>query len=181
MNDHNIAGRRKQDKLFCIATAMDSLVLRQCSIQRKPPHCRVTITPIPRGHSSQKTYLYLYILSFVHLNIAINWQGTPWSLYSETEEVISVFRSRMLQLHTTRSWDFMGLSLHSHMEQPSSQMHLKYGDDVIVGILDTGTCPLTISHPCKPCCTVLYLLVASLASHMTWSCSLKGTYSYKII
>uniref|UniRef100_A0A453ITK2 Uncharacterized protein n=2 Tax=Aegilops tauschii subsp. strangulata TaxID=200361 RepID=A0A453ITK2_AEGTS len=73
----------------------------------------------------------------------------------------------MLQLHTTRSWDFMGLSLHSQMEQPSSQMHLKYGDDVIVGILDTGTCPLTISHPGKSCCTVLYLLVASLASHMT--------------
>jgi hypothetical protein len=45
----------------------------------------------------------------------------------------------MLQLHTTRSWDFMGLSLHLQMEQPSSQMHLKYGDDVIVGILDTGT------------------------------------------
>ncbi|KAK1652841.1 hypothetical protein QYE76_070646 [Lolium multiflorum] len=47
----------------------------------------------------------------------------------------------MLQLHTTRSWDFMGLSLHLQMEQPSSQMHLKYGDDVIVGILDTGVWP----------------------------------------
>jgi hypothetical protein len=33
----------------------------------------------------------------------------------------------------------MGLSLHLQMERPSTQMHLKYGDDIIVGILDTGT------------------------------------------
>jgi hypothetical protein len=31
----------------------------------------------------------------------------------------------------------MGLNLHMQMEQ-SSQMHLKFGDDVIVGVLDTG-------------------------------------------
>ena len=53
----------------------------------------------------------------------------------------------MLQLHTTRSWDFMGLSLHLQMEQPSPDTHLKYGDDVIVGILDTGTCSPTVSYP----------------------------------
>lgn len=91
----------------------------------------------------------------------------------------------MLQLHTTRSWDFMGLSLHLKMEQPSSQMHLKYGDDVIVGILDTGTCHLTILHPCKSCCTFLYLLL-----HLhTWkvdclnacSSSLNKICSYHII
>jgi hypothetical protein len=42
-----------------------------------------------------------------------------------------------VELHTTRSWDFMGLNLHTQMEQ-SSQMHLKFGGDVIVGVLDTG-------------------------------------------
>jgi hypothetical protein len=48
----------------------------------------------------------------------------------------------MLEIHTTRSWDFMGLRLHKQMEQ-SSQRHLKFGDDVIVGVLDTGiySCP----------------------------------------
>lgn len=44
--EHNIAGQMKQDKLFCITTAMDSLVLQQCSIQRKLTHCLVTITYI---------------------------------------------------------------------------------------------------------------------------------------
>uniref|UniRef100_J3LK71 Inhibitor I9 domain-containing protein n=1 Tax=Oryza brachyantha TaxID=4533 RepID=J3LK71_ORYBR len=56
------------------------------------------------------------------------------------EEVISVFRSRMLELHTTRSWDFMGLNLHIQMEQ-SAGMQLKFGDDIVVGILDTGVWP----------------------------------------
>ncbi|XP_040377634.1 subtilisin-like protease SBT3.18 [Oryza brachyantha] len=57
-----------------------------------------------------------------------------------SEEVISVFRSRMLELHTTRSWDFMGLNLHIQMEQ-SAGMQLKFGDDIVVGILDTGVWP----------------------------------------
>ena len=39
----------------------------------------------------------------------------------------------------------MGLRLHMQMEQ-SSQRHLKFGDDVIVGVLDTGIC----SCPCSP-------------------------------
>lgn len=65
----------------------------------------------------------------------------------------------MLQLHTTRSWDFMGLRLHTQMEE-SSQMHLKFGDDVIVGILDTGIPHLSTTYiPAKPCNSLeLYVL-----------------------
>ncbi|KAJ4750349.1 Subtilisin-like protease SBT3.3 [Rhynchospora pubera] len=55
------------------------------------------------------------------------------------EGVISVFRSKMLKLHTTRSWDFMGLTL--DYSAHSIPMQLKYGDDVIVAIFDTGVWP----------------------------------------
>lgn len=53
------------------------------------------------------------------------------------DEVVSVFRSRTLQLHTTRSWDFMGLSYGSGGSTP---IQYKYGDDITVGVFDTGTC-----------------------------------------
>ncbi|CAN6285602.1 unnamed protein product [Urochloa humidicola] len=82
--------------------------------------------------------LYNYSCGFSGFAALLN--STQASTLSETEGVISVFRSRILELHTTRSWDFMGLNLHTQMEQPS-QMHLKFGDDVIVGVLDTGVWP----------------------------------------
>ena len=45
--------------------------------------------------------------------------------------VISVIPNRMLSLHTTRSWDFMGLS--------RDAVGGPVGGDVIVALLDTGT------------------------------------------
>ncbi|KAH9661649.1 subtilisin-like protease SBT4.5 [Citrus sinensis] len=50
------------------------------------------------------------------------------------EKVVSVFPSRTLQLHTTRSWDFMGLNL-SITRKRSVESNL------IVGVIDTGIWP----------------------------------------
>ncbi|XP_042506543.1 subtilisin-like protease SBT4.3 [Macadamia integrifolia] len=50
------------------------------------------------------------------------------------EGVVSVFPSRTLQLHTTRSWDFIGLST-AVKRIPKSE------SDVIVGVLDSGIWP----------------------------------------
>lgn len=49
--------------------------------------------------------------------------------------VISVFRSKILKLHTTRSWDFLGLTLDS---SEVSLLQLTYGYDSVVGVFDTG-------------------------------------------
>lgn len=51
--------------------------------------------------------------------------------------VISVFRSRVVELHTTRSWDFLGLNLASHSSE-ANPLQLAYGGDVIVAVLDSG-------------------------------------------
>ncbi|XP_073259633.1 cucumisin-like [Populus alba] len=51
----------------------------------------------------------------------------------EMEGVVSVFPNAQLQVHTTRSWDFMGL--------PESHPRLSAEGDVIVGLLDTGVWP----------------------------------------
>ncbi|XP_039067526.1 cucumisin-like [Hibiscus syriacus] len=47
--------------------------------------------------------------------------------------VVSVFPSQKKQLHTTRSWDFMGFSRHVRRTRHES--------DIIIGMLDTGIWP----------------------------------------
>lgn len=46
------------------------------------------------------------------------------------EGVISVNPNRMYKLHTTRSWDFMNLTLNT--------IRVPKESDVIIGVLDTG-------------------------------------------
>ncbi|XP_042515411.1 subtilisin-like protease SBT4.4 [Macadamia integrifolia] len=50
------------------------------------------------------------------------------------EGVVSVFPSRTIQLHTTRSWDFIGLS-------KAAKRIAGAESDLIVGVLDTGIWP----------------------------------------
>ena len=54
---------------------------------------------------------------------------------ADTEGVISVFKSETLDLHTTRSWDFLGLGIGYSEGIPWQEA---YGGDIIVGIIDTG-------------------------------------------
>ncbi|KAH6832875.1 Subtilisin-like serine endopeptidase family protein [Perilla frutescens var. hirtella] len=52
--------------------------------------------------------------------------------------VVSVFPDPLLQLHTTRSWDFLKFQTHLKIDSnPSSSS----GTDTIIGILDTGIWP----------------------------------------
>ncbi|GMY30183.1 cucumisin-like isoform X1 [Fagus crenata] len=50
--------------------------------------------------------------------------------FSEMEGVISVLPNHKLELHTTRSWDFIGFS--------KGKLGLPLEGDVIIGLLDTG-------------------------------------------
>ncbi|XP_030957527.1 subtilisin-like protease SBT4.15 isoform X1 [Quercus lobata] len=49
----------------------------------------------------------------------------------ENEKVVSVFTSRIRKLHTTRSWDFLGMP-------PSVKRNHQIESNIIVGVLDTG-------------------------------------------
>ncbi|KAL5580907.1 hypothetical protein UlMin_013349 [Ulmus minor] len=55
-------------------------------------------------------------------------------MLSSMKEVVSVFPNRLLQTHTTRSWDFMGLH-----EKKNRKPIVE--SDIIVGVLDTGIWP----------------------------------------
>ncbi|XP_058008057.1 subtilisin-like serine-protease S [Hevea brasiliensis] len=58
---------------------------------------------------------------------------------AETNSVVSVFESRVNKLHTTHSWDFLGVnSLHQYNNQLPMASSLS---DIIVGVIDTGVWP----------------------------------------
>ncbi|VFQ62468.1 unnamed protein product [Cuscuta campestris] len=59
-------------------------------------------------------------------------------------EVVSVFPDPILQLHTTRSWDFLKSSADHSWDRPSSSSS-STGTDTIIGILDTGIWPESAS------------------------------------
>ncbi|XP_072988340.1 subtilisin-like protease SBT3.9 [Typha latifolia] len=57
---------------------------------------------------------------------------------AELPDVISIKPNRYYKAHTTRSWDFLGLSYN----QPGGLLEkAKYGEGVIVGVIDSGIWP----------------------------------------
>ncbi|KOM57404.1 hypothetical protein LR48_Vigan11g043700, partial [Vigna angularis] len=57
-----------------------------------------------------------------------------WSFFPTMDEVVSVIPNQYRKLHTTRSWDFIGLPL-------TAKRKLKSESDIIVALLDTGVTP----------------------------------------
>ncbi|XP_047340633.1 subtilisin-like protease SBT5.3 [Impatiens glandulifera] len=56
-------------------------------------------------------------------------------------DVVSVFENRGKKLHTTRSWDFLGLEENGIVRSSSIWKKAKFGEDTIIGNLDTGVWP----------------------------------------
>jgi hypothetical protein len=56
---------------------------------------------------------------------------------AEFPEVLSVEPSKMHRMATTRSWDFLGLN--NYQMSGSGLLHGgNYGEDVIIGVVDSG-------------------------------------------
>ncbi|XP_031389387.1 subtilisin-like protease SBT3.18 [Punica granatum] len=82
---------------------------------------------------AMQSVLPSYTYSF--LGFAAKLNSIQATTLAKMQGVVSVFGSRILELHTTRSWDFMGLTLDNGRATP---MQLAFGADVIAGILDSG-------------------------------------------
>ncbi|GFQ02884.1 subtilisin-like protease sbt5.3 [Phtheirospermum japonicum] len=64
------------------------------------------------------------------------------SKLSQHPKVVSVFLNQRKQLHTTRSWDFLGLENNIGEVGASSPWNkARFGEDTIIGNLDTGVWP----------------------------------------
>ncbi|KAI0498222.1 hypothetical protein KFK09_021463 [Dendrobium nobile] len=97
-----------------------------------------------KGFSAKLTKQEANILSsivtiFLFLNQTHNHsEQSHRNIYDVSDnEVVSVFRDRILQLHTTRSWDF----LETESGLGSERAHRRATNDVIIGIIDTGIWP----------------------------------------
>ncbi|KAL4588868.1 hypothetical protein LXL04_001765 [Taraxacum kok-saghyz] len=55
--------------------------------------------------------------------------------------VVSVFLNKGRKLHTTRSWDFMGLENNGLISSSSIWKKARFGENTIIGNLDTGVWP----------------------------------------
>lgn len=80
-------------------------------------------------------------------------------LRSGYDGVVSVFRDRILRLHTTRSWDF----LEAESGIGSERLHDRASNDVIIGIIDTGWYSIlsysNTGHDLdSPCCKIIYMV-----------------------
>lgn len=99
-------------------------------------------------------------------------------IFQEHPEVVSVFPNKALKLHTTRSWDFMGLEHNSYVPSSSIWRKARFGEDSIIANLDTGFLLFSFKNYFL---IVLNLLVQPLQLWEPWDRS-RGRYapSFKI-
>ncbi|KAJ0909338.1 putative cucumisin [Helianthus annuus] len=83
------------------------------------------------GSRAEKSLLWSYKRSFN--GFAAKLTEDEKNKIAQMEGVVSVFPSQLKQLHTTRSWDFLGF--------PQDVKRAPLESDVIVGMLDTGVWP----------------------------------------
>ncbi|XP_042445560.1 subtilisin-like protease SBT5.3 [Zingiber officinale] len=72
---------------------------------------------------------------------AANLEDEEAAAISKHPAVISVFPNRGHKLHTTRSWEFMGVEKNGMVLPSSIWAKAKFGEDIIIGNLDTGAWP----------------------------------------
>ncbi|KAF8399720.1 hypothetical protein HHK36_015590 [Tetracentron sinense] len=77
-----------------------------------------------------------------HINgFAANLEEEEAVEISKHPEVISVFINKRKRLHTTRSWDFLGLEKNGKIPTKSIWKKARFGEDTIIGNLDSGVWP----------------------------------------
>ncbi|KAH6818177.1 hypothetical protein C2S51_001780 [Perilla frutescens var. frutescens] len=108
--------------------------LPQGDVSVASTHHSMLQTAVGSTASTKELLVYSYERSFN--GFAAKLTKGEAARIAEMKGVVSVFPDRMLELHTTRSWAFMGFN--------QSKLGASQEGDVIIGLIDTGAWP---EHP----------------------------------
>ncbi|PHT74821.1 hypothetical protein T459_22098 [Capsicum annuum] len=100
-------------------------------------HIRILSSIIPSEESERISVRHSYHHAYRGFCALLTKQEA--TLLSGHEEVVSVFPDPILELHTTRSWDFLGATVGSYYSTYNHSSSSNY--DVIIGVIDTGIWP----------------------------------------
>ncbi|MQM16158.1 hypothetical protein Taro_049113 [Colocasia esculenta] len=96
---------------------------------------------------AQNAIFYSYT-RFIN-GFAANLEEEEAMAISMAPEVMAVFPNRGRNLHTTRSWSFLGLEKDGRVPADSLWAKARFGEDTIIGNLDTGVWPESASFDDK--------------------------------
>eukprot|EP01018_Ginkgo_biloba_P000032 Gb_20397 [translate_table: standard] len=98
-------------------------------------HLNMLASTVGSFEGARNSLLYSYTHSINGFSAVLSKQQAQQ--IASMPGVISVFPSRMHKLHTTRSWDFLGLDADYVEGSLQSRLHPPITSDVIIGLLDT--------------------------------------------
>ncbi|XVF33429.1 hypothetical protein REPUB_Repub17cG0168200 [Reevesia pubescens] len=119
----------EETKNFYIVYLGDGPMSKDSAVQK---HIRLLSSVKGSENDAKKSLVYSYTMSFNAFAAKLSKDEAEKLM--ELDEVVSVFPNRYHKLHTTKSWDFIGLPL-------TAKRNLKLERDIIVGLLDTGITP----------------------------------------
>ncbi|CAM0951905.1 unnamed protein product [Alopecurus aequalis] len=108
----------------------------------KTSHCQLLGSVLGSEEKAQAAIFYSYN-KYIN-GFAATMEEEEAVEISKHPSVISVFPNRGHKLHTTRSWEFLGMEKDGRVRANSIWAKSKFGQGVIIGNLDTGGRSLTV-------------------------------------
>ncbi|CAN4089460.1 unnamed protein product [Withania somnifera] len=100
-------------------------------------HYKILSSVLGSQEAARESIIYSYKYGFS--GFAAKLTEAQAKRIAELPDVVHVVPNHFYQLHTTRSWDYLGLSTYS---PPTNFLHeANMGDGIIIGVLDTGIWP----------------------------------------
>jgi len=88
---------------------------------------------------SYNTFFTMDLLShFIRHKLTLFIYHICFYVDADNSNVVSVFLSKEYKLHTTRSWDFLGLEKDGGISLDSAWWKARFGEDTIMANLDSG-------------------------------------------